>query len=112
MKKYLVKILSKKRLSWGIILSHITNDLILVLFLTSLIIEPKDGAKNGIQYLNITISGFISMIFVAAFFQVIGLILFIILSILKSDFKLLSYCDLPGNRILGYCKEKFIAVTL
>ena len=68
------------------ILSHITKDLILIFFLISLIIDPKEGAKKGIQYLKITISGFNSIILFAALCQEIGFILFIILSIFKSDF--------------------------
>ena len=93
------------------ILSHITKDLTLIFFLVCLIIDLKEGAKKGIQYLNIIRSGSSSIILFAVFFQDIGLILFMVLSILISDLRLLSYCDFPGNNMLGYCKEKFIAVT-
>jgi predicted lipid-binding transport protein (Tim44 family) len=64
---------------------------------------PKQGAMKGIQYLNITKSGFFLQISFPILIQLIGLIELITACINKFfGAGSLENCDLPGNSNDGY----------
>jgi hypothetical protein len=69
---------------------------------------PNAGAKNGIQYLKITASGFRLLMYRAAFIQDKGWTVLINLVILNKNVfsPEFSYCVVPGNNKEGYCSVK------
>ena len=73
---------------------------------------PKQGAKNGSQYLKITMSGFSFAILNPVVNQLMGLTesIILLLSIFStsSDF---SNCVLPGNKKFGYNLLKLKILT-
>ena len=70
-------------------------------------IVPKQGPIKGIQYLTITKSGFDFRILFPTNNQFNGFIELMQILIVKFvGAGSVLYCVLPGNKKLGYCKEK------
>ena len=92
---------------WNYIISY-ANDLgMLVFFFTLRKIVPSSGPINGIQKRTTIISGFSFFNLLPTLIQLKGLIELISERITKPSGAGSSvYCDFPGKKIRGYCKEK------
>ena len=95
------------RCSCGIILSAMQMIFVCLFFFTLRKIVPSAGPINGIQNRTTIISGFSFFNLLPTLIQLNGLIELISERIIKPSGAGSSvYCDFPGKKRRGYCKEK------
>ena len=110
-RKYFVSGVSKNLGSCGTTLSSM--EMTLQCFFILRVMYPSDGAKNDIQYLTISTSGFQSLMarYVLIYEKGLTVSSREVLSTGTASSSSVTNCVLPGKRISGYCRLKLNALT-